>query len=135
MANAYLWAFLPIGYLFSVVVEGVILGLALSRWHPWRHRLFAAVWLTAATYPVVILVLPTLFPAPEQRWLYLICAETFAPLAECLLFRLAFHRECQVPISSQWRDYGAIVVANLASFGVGELLTYYEFWDHWLIAE
>jgi hypothetical protein len=42
-------------------------------------RLFAGAWLTACTYPVVWLVLPPLF---EERSLYLLAAETFAPVAE-----------------------------------------------------
>ena len=51
---------------------------------------------------------------------YLVIAETFAPLAECILFRLAYGAS-----EDRWqnyRDYAAIVVANLASFGAGELI-------------
>jgi hypothetical protein len=53
----------------------------------------------------------------EPRWLYLVAAETFAPVGECLLFWLAFRgREIE------WvRSLVVIVIANLASFGVGEI--------------
>ena len=46
-----------------------------------------------------------------------IVAETFAPLAECVLFALAFRSK-----GARWpRDYLVITGANLASFGLGEL--------------
>jgi hypothetical protein len=40
----------------------------------------------------------------------------FAPVAECALFWLAFGKE------ARWRDFVAIVVANLASFLLGEVI-------------
>lgn len=53
------------------------------------------------------------------KGLYLTVAETFAPLVECLLFGTAFgpalNRRAAV------RDHAAIVLANLRSFGLGEL--------------
>jgi hypothetical protein len=52
----------------------------------------------------------------ESRAFYLLVAETFAPLAECLLFWLAFGKE------ARWRDFGVIVIANLASFVLGEVI-------------
>jgi hypothetical protein len=79
------------------------------------------VWLTACTYPIVVLVLPLLF-APDQRCLYLVVAETFAPVAECALFWLAFGNKEEVGKPSMWRDFLVIIVANLASFGVGEVI-------------
>jgi hypothetical protein len=48
--------------------------------------------------------------------LFIGVAEVFAPVAECLLFWLAFGKE------SRWRDFGVIVVANLASFLIGTLI-------------
>ena len=77
--------------------------------------------MTACTYPIVVLVLPLLF-APDQRALYLVIAETFAPVAECVLFWLAFGNREAVGTRSMWRDFVVIIVANLASFGIGELL-------------
>ena len=110
------WAFLPVGYLFSILIETPILMLGLSRVHSWRRRLFAGIWLTACTYPIVILTLPGLF---EARWAYLAVAETFAPVAECALFWAAFYRGGNSAGASLLRDMAAIVIANLASFGLG----------------
>ena len=121
MSPNELWSFLPLGYLLTILIETPILCVGLSRRHPLRRKLFAGVWLTACTYPIVTLVLPLLF-APDQRVLYLIVAETFAPVAECVLFWLAFGNKEAVGTSSMWRDFLAIIVANLASFGIGEVM-------------
>ena len=100
MDPGYLWRFLLTGYLFTIAIETPVLVVGLSRRHPLSHRLFAGAWLTACTYPVVILVLPMLFDPGEQRGLYLAVAETFAPVAECLLF---------------WAAFGACAIAALNS--------------------
>jgi hypothetical protein len=124
MDAAELWAFLPVGYLFTVLIETPVLALGLAPPHPLSRRLFAGVWLTACTYPIVVLVLPLAIGNDAgNRIAYLMAAETFAPLAECLLFAAAFHFGSPQPIATRLRDYGAITVANLASFGLGELLT------------
>ena len=96
-------------------------------------------WLTACTYPVLWLVLPPLF-ADQDRWLYLLVAETFAPLAECAIFWFAFVRPLAAPEPNaneeEWpfpvqdaprrwetaRDFAVITLANLCSFGFGEIL-------------
>lgn len=106
-------------YLVTVAVETTVLLVALSRRHSTRGRLFAGAWLTACTYPVVWLVLPPLF---EDRWLYLLVAETFAPVAECALFWFAFVRWREPNRRATARDLCAVVLANLASFGVGVVL-------------
>jgi hypothetical protein len=117
-----LWYFLPFGYLLTIVIETPILLLGLSSKLSFKQRLLCGLWLTACTYPIVVLVLPTLFYG-EPRWLYLAVAETFAPSAECLLFWLAFRGR-----DIEWvRSFVAIVIANLASFGAGEVLNYF----HW----
>jgi hypothetical protein len=121
MSPNELWRFLPLGYLLTILIETPILLLGLSHRHPPKRTLFAGVWLTACTYPVVILVLPLLFAADQRFW-YLLVAETFAPAAECVLFWLAFGDQEAVGTRSMWRDFTAIIVANLASFGIGELL-------------
>lgn len=110
------------GYLITVLIEGAMLWIGLSRRHGWQTRLFAAVWLTMCTYPIVWLVLPAWIDMNEQRTLYLIVAETFAPTAECLLFWLAFGNAAPRTGAALVRDMAAIVLANLASFAVGELL-------------
>ena len=115
MSPFELWHFLPIGYLLTIAIETPILFLALSLHHSKRRRILAGLWLTACTYPIVVLVLPLLF-VNESRASYLLIAETFAPVAECLLFWLAFGKE------ANWRDFAVIVIANLASFLVGEVV-------------
>jgi hypothetical protein len=107
------------GYAVTVAVETAVLLALLSRRHPVRVRVFAGVWLSACTYPVVWLVLPPLF---AERGPYLLVAETFAPAAECALFWLAFARRLPPDRRATARDLAAVVAANLASFGVGEVL-------------
>jgi hypothetical protein len=124
MSSIELWHFLPLGYLLTILIETPILLIGLSRRHPFRRKLFAGVWLTACTYPIVVLVLPLLF-APDRRVLYLVVAETFAPVAECALFWLAFGNREAVGTRSMWRDLMAIIVANLASFAIGEVMNAY----------
>ena len=121
MSPSELWRFFPLGYLLSILIETPILLIGLSRRHPIKRRLFAGVWLTACTYPIVVLVLPLIFSS-ASRIAYLIVAETFAPVAECALFGLAYGEAEQFGKPSMWRDFSAIVVANLASFLGGELL-------------
>jgi hypothetical protein len=110
-----LWRFLPIGYLLTIAIETPILFFGLSARHSKRRRIAAGFWLTACTYPIVTLVLPLLL-VNHSRAFFLLIAEVFAPVAECVLFCLAFGRE------ATWRDFVVIVIANLASFGVGEFL-------------
>lgn len=119
-----LWYFLPFGYLLTILVETPILILGLARKLPLKQRLLCGVWLTACTYPIVVLVLPAIFLG-ESRTLYLFVAETFAPLAECGLFWLAFRGSGSLEGHGWTRSFIAIVIANLASFGVGELLNAY----------
>lgn len=128
MNPADLWWFLPIGYLATVALETPILLIGLSARHSFRRRLFSGFWLTACTYPIVILVLPLLLGPQqsfERRVLYLVAAETFAPVAECGLFWLAFGRREEFGRAAMWRDFAAITVANLVSFGVGEVLHHF----------
>ena len=121
MSPTELWYFLPFGYLLSILIETPILLVGLSARHPLRRRFFAGVWLTACTYPIVVLALP-LALANVSRATYLVVAETFAPLAECALFWLAYGEAEQLGKPSMWRDFAAVTLANLASFGVGEWL-------------
>jgi hypothetical protein len=110
-----LWRFLPIGYLLTIAIETPILFFGLSARHSKRRRIVAGIWLTACTYPIVTLVLPLLM-VNESRAMFLLVAEVFAPVAECVLFWLAFGKE------STRRDFIIIVIANLASFLAGEAL-------------
>ena len=88
--------------------------------HPKPRRILAGIWLTASTYPIVILVLPLLL-MERSPTLYAVVAEIFVPVAECLLFWLAFGARAELGSRAMWRDFAAIVIANLASFLVGEL--------------
>lgn len=119
-----LWYFLPFGYLVTILVETPVLVAGLPSKVTLKQKFFCGVWLTACTYPIVILVLPAVFfGAP--RWQYLAVAETFAPLGECLIFWIAFRNKVMFS-SSEWaRAFTAIVMANLASFGVGEVLNHF----------
>jgi len=108
-----LWHFFPIGYLLTIAIETPVLFFGLSPHHPKLRRIAAGFWLTACTYPIVVLVLPLLL---SERWVFLLVAETFAPLAECALFWLAFGKE------ARWRDFVVIVIANLASFLMGAVI-------------
>jgi len=110
-----LWWFLPVGYLFTIAIETPVLFFGLSPHHSKQRRIFAGLWLTACTYPIVTLVLPLLL-VDHSRAFYLLIAEVFAPMAECVLFWLAFGKE------ATWRDFAVIVVANVASFVVGEVV-------------
>ena len=132
-----LWKFLPIGYGMTILLETPILLVGLSRRHSIRQRLLAGIWLTACTYPIVVLVLPIMIEARFGRVVYLAVAETFAPVAECLLFWLAFkdpHRPSDETANQRstrfdtLRDMVAIVVANLCSWLLGGWL--YELWIH-----
>jgi hypothetical protein len=135
-----LWKFLPIGYALTIALETPILLIGLSRRHSIKRRLIAGIWLTACTYPIVILVLPLVIEPAFGRWAYVTTAEIFAPLAECLLFWMAFgEREPgsnadSVSLSDTppvrplnhtgetLRDLIAIVVANVFSWLLGSWL-------------
>ena len=121
MSPSELWRFLLPGYLLTILIETPILCVGLSRRHPLSRKLLAGVWLTACTYPIVTLVLPILFNA-NSRAIYLVVAETFAPVAECVLFWLAFGTRAELGKPSMWRDVITIILANLASFGIGEVI-------------
>ena len=118
MEGSYLILML-VSYVLTVAIETAILLVGLSTRHALRVRMFAGVWLSACTYPVVWLVLPPLF---EGRWVFLLVAETFAPVAECILFWFAFIRPLPQEPRAAARDLLAIIVANLGSFGLGELI-------------
>ena len=61
----------------------------------------------------------------EPRWQYLTVAEIFAPVGECLIFWIAF-RGKGILESADWvRCLIAIVIANLVSFGIGEVINFY----------
>ena len=115
-----LWYFLPFGYLVTILIETPILFFGLSRKLTVRQKFACGVWLTACTYPIVVIVLPAIFLG-QSRALYLIVAEIFAPVAECILFWLVFRTIGFLETGDWVRCMIAIIVANLASFGIGEI--------------
>lgn len=118
-----LWYFLPFGYLLTILIETPILLVGLSKKLTFKQKLLCGVWLTACTYPIVVLVLPTIFFG-QSRALYLLVAETFAPLGECAIFWLAFRGRNVLDRRDWIRCMIAIVIANLASFGFGEIMNH-----------
>jgi hypothetical protein len=68
-----LWLFVLPGYLVTIAIETSVLLVALSASHKIKDRLIAGVWLTACTYPIVVLVMPNFFADfNESYWLYLL---------------------------------------------------------------
>ncbi len=124
-----LWKFLPVGYLFTILIETPILIAGLSPKVSLKQKLWCGVWLSACTYPIVILVLPAIFFG-SSRFLYLFIAETFAPVAECALFWLAFRNKNLLDTGDWVRCLITIIIANLASFGAGEVLNHFG-WFGW----
>ena len=125
LAPGELWWFLPVGYLLTILIETPILVVGLPSKLTVHQKLLCGVWLTACTYPIVVLVLPTIFFG-MPRWQYLTVAEIFAPVAECVIFWFAFRSKKLLQGVDWVRSFVAIVVANLASFGLGEVMNHFE---------
>ena len=106
------WTFLLVGYVLTVAIECPVLLFGLSPRHSLRVKLFASFWLTACTYPIVILVMPVIIPDPY----YILVSEIFAAVAECALFAELFRGRWT------WRDMAAVAGANIASFLGGRVL-------------
>lgn len=124
-----LWWWLPVGYAITVALEAPVLMAGLghtsadhfaalgqsarraARRYTVRQRLAAAVWLTAVTYPVVAVALPLLLWPRATYGTYLVVAEAFAIVVECVLFRTVWH--------GTRRDLGVIALANVLSASVG----------------
>ncbi len=123
-----LWLFLPVGYLATILIETPILVFGLSPKLSLKQKLLCGIWLTACTYPIVVLVLPALmlYDSDSSRNLYLLVAETFAPPGECLFFWLAFRGRGLLETDDWVRSFAVIIIANLASFGIGEIINYYQ---------
>jgi hypothetical protein len=92
--------------------------MGLSKETPIGRRIFLTFWLTACTYPIVILVLPIVLDASNNRMHYLFVAESFAVVTECILFVWVCKPKFEGLL---WRDLMVIAGANMASFLVGEI--------------
>jgi hypothetical protein len=110
--------------LMTILIETPVLLVGLSQRHSPGRRLFAGVWLNACSYPIVFFVVPQIYDPVNQRVPYLIVAEIFAPVCECFLFWMAFLKDDKSGAgkSAFVRDMATIVIANLASFGLGEVI-------------
>lgn len=106
-------------WFWTVVIEGVVLWFMLPPKRSPRLRIGAAVWLSSCTIPVVHLSFPVLAEHGWSNTWWIAAAEVFAPLAECLLFAAILRVGRMPPIT--WRDVWVIVLANLLSFGIGEV--------------
>ncbi len=121
------------GYTLGVILETPVLMAGLSACHSFKSRVKAGFLLTACTYPFVIVVMPRLINPDLHNTLYLAVTETLVPIAECALFWLVFHRRLQpnpngtAVLSRQImvRDFAVIIAANLFSFGIGEVISFY----------
>ncbi|MBA3993667.1 MAG: hypothetical protein C0469_09075 [Cyanobacteria bacterium DS2.3.42] len=121
------------GYTLGVILETPVLMAGLSACHSFKSRLKAGLLLTACTYPFVIIVMPRLINPDLHNTLYLAVTETLVPIAECAIFWMIFHRRLQpnpngtamLSRDVMTRDFAVIIAANLFSFGVGEILSFY----------
>lgn len=116
----YITVFWTVCWVATIVIETAVLAVLLSPRHGWRVWLFAGVWLSACTLPVVWLALPDAMSMTLGRLAIVAVAEVFAPLAECGLFWWAFIRPRPPDRRATLRDMVAIVAANLTSFATGE---------------
>jgi hypothetical protein len=112
------WANLALAWVLTILVEGAVLWVALAPRHSARTRLLAAVWLSSCTLPLVHFVFPALRAWGFSDVGWVAAAEVFAPVAECVLFSLVLAPGLGGG-GMRGRDWGAIVVANVVSFGVG----------------
>ena len=106
------------GYLLTVGIELPIFIAGLSACHSLRARIFAAVWLSACTYPVVALTLPALISLASDYSTYILVAEGFAIGTELTLFETVLV-EADRTLFERWQDRLAIIAANLASATAG----------------
>lgn len=109
-------------FLFGQAIEVPIYTLALRYGHAARDSvpltLCIAFGATALTHPLVWFYFPELIPAPY--WLMVLCAETFAVVAEALYFWLFG--------LAPSRALAASLLANGASCGLGLLSRHYLGW-------
>lgn len=113
-----MFAFFLVGYVATVAIELPVYWFGLGKRYSGLQKVFAACWLTACTYPVVVLVLPVAISMVQHRAIYLLAAESFAVFGECFLFAvLAWFAGRDLSV----RDVIVVVGANMASFVAGEM--------------
>jgi hypothetical protein len=124
VSTSYLWSFFVIGFPTTVFIETIVLLFLLPPKLSLTQKLLCGVWLTACTYPIVVLVLPPLL-SPISWTLYLWVAELYAHFGECFFFWLAFRGREDFETRDWIRSFIAILLANFASFSIGEVLNAY----------
>lgn len=111
------------GYFLTVCLETPVLLLGLQRKYTLKQKIAAGFLLTACSYPFVCFLIPAMISPYTDRTLYLIVAETFAPVSECLVYWLWLGRwKSNFSDRRLWLDFAVIILANLVSFSMGELL-------------
>jgi hypothetical protein len=114
------------GYVATIAVETPLLCLWLSPRHSFTRKVLAGLWLTACSYPIVVLTIPRFISPSSSMVRYMITAETAAVLLEVVLFFAAFDGACvageRSSRSDRFRDCSAIIGANACSFLAGEFL-------------
>lgn len=108
-----------VGYFSSVLIETSVLLFALAKRYSVKQKIFAGFFLTAYSYPFVLFVFPFIWNPYRQFFIYALVSELFAPISECAVFYLLFHRGKNLSRSLRAKDYAAVVLANLASFIAG----------------
>ncbi len=104
----------------TFTIETYVLLKLLSARHSTSCRLYSGFWLTACTYPVVVLVIPFFFDGNTSTFSYQLVAELFAAGCECFLFWFLFNRDADR--LSMLRDSKAIILANLLSYSSGLII-------------
>lgn len=104
---------------FTILAETLALFLLARRWFCWPQRrmpgrllLFAGILASACTLPYVWFVFPALF---ASRLPYIIAAESFAVLAEALIYLMVL----RIPLKEAFL---LSLACNALSFGLGLLL-------------
>lgn len=127
VSTSYLWSFFVIGFPTTVLIETIVLIFLLPPKLSLKQKLLCGIWLTACTYPIVVLVLPPLLGSISWT-LYLWVAELFAHFGECLFFWLAFRGREDFEKNDWVRSFIAILLTNFASFLIGEVLNAYRWY-------
>lgn len=110
---------LSLGFVLFIGIESSILIACLRKQYAKTQLIFAGVWLTFCTYPVINLLLATLLG--HTPFYYAISA-LMAPLVEFILFWIAFESDRRFFDARLLHALFAIATANIASFTCGLIL-------------
>jgi hypothetical protein len=119
MTSPAVWVFLIIGYLATVAIEAPVLIAGLSTQRSRQARIAAAFWLTACTYPVVVLTLPAIAGSSNDWVTSLLLAEVVVACGKSCSGGMMCGRQL---IGGPQRDDLVILVANILSAALGQWL-------------